>query len=107
MADAALTKLAKILGDNKRLNFVDRIVNKDKYPVLNYGNGNHATHKMAWGEADGKYYAYPTIVFDGRDLVELADDSAFDHAMKTGQFIEFDKPTDAAWFTQNYKKVWK
>ena len=104
--DDALTKLSDILGSNKKLNFVDRIINKDKWPVITYRNGDIATHKMAWGEADGKAYAYPTIVYDGRDLVELPEKKAFDYAMETGQFIEFDKPTDAAWFTQNYKKVW-
>ncbi len=38
--------IKKILEHNKGKDFVDRILNPDKYPSMDIGNGNIATHKM-------------------------------------------------------------
>lgn len=34
---------------NQNKNFVKRILNPFQYPTLDLGNGNYATHLMAWG----------------------------------------------------------
>ena len=31
---------------------------------------------------------------------------ALDYAVSNGDYIEFDNPADAEWFSKNYKKVW-
>jgi len=94
----------KILLANKDKNFVDRIINKDKYPVMDLGDGSYATHQMAWGDVDGKYYVFPTILYNGKSLYK--PDNPFQDAMKSGEFIEFSSPEEADWFSKNYKLVW-
>ena len=45
MADEyELMKMRQILEANKDKTFVDRILNPNKYPRLDLGNGNYATH---------------------------------------------------------------
>jgi len=100
--------IEKILDANKDKNFVDRILNKDNYPSIDNGDGTSSTHKMAWGEADGKYFVYPTIVQDKdtKELKQLDPDAAFRYAMNNKEFVEFDNPEDAEQFSTEYKSVW-
>jgi len=44
---------------------------------------------------------------EGGELQRLSGKKAFEHTQKTGDFIEFDNPEDAAWFSKNYKKIWE
>ena len=106
--DSDAIKTANILADNADKNFVDRIINKDKYPTLPNQDGSHSTHSMAWGEADGKYHVFPTVI-QGADgnLERLSGDDAWKHAHDTGEFIEFNPPEKADSFSRDYKKVWK
>lgn len=106
-ASPEVKKIQSILEDNKDKNFVKRILDPDKFPTLDLGDGQHATHLMAWGETDGKNIVYPTVI-QGEDgkLKQLGDDEAFDYALKSGEFIEFKTPKEADEFSKNYKKVW-
>ena len=101
-----LGRLREILEKNKDKSFVKRILEKDNYPTLDLGNGNFATHMMSYAESDGKYYAYPTVLYGGGKLTRYQPDEAFRHARETGNYIEFDNEQDADWFTKSYKKVW-
>ena len=92
---------------NKNMNFVQRIQNPDKSPFLDLGNGKTASHKMAWGEGDGKYFVYPTIIQQGKELKQLDNKSAWQHAMKNKEFMEFNNPEEADWVSRNYKMLWK
>jgi hypothetical protein len=94
-----------ILNTNKNKSFVDRILNPRKYPSLDRGGGEKATHRMAWGEADGKYMAFPTVLWDGKQLVDYGN-GAWPIAQKSGNYIEFDTPEEADWFSQRYKLAW-
>ena len=105
--DAELIRINQILQENSKKNFVDRIINKDKYPTLDLGNGQVATHKMAWAEVGGQYVVYPTVVYEGNGLVELDPNVALQRALQTQEFIPFNAPEDASWFSRNYKKVWE
>jgi hypothetical protein len=96
-------KVNQILSDNKNLNFVKRIINPEKYPVIQNNDNTVSTHLMSWGEIDGKYYVYPTIIDKGGTLVKLDSESAFKHAIRSKEYIEFDNENDAAWFSENYK----
>jgi hypothetical protein len=97
------------LNKYKDLNFVDRIINKDKYPTLDLGDGNYATHKMGYSTNDLGAVVYPNVIHDQESgtLVELSPDEAYQHAMQTGEYIPFDSENDADWFGKNYKKVWE
>ncbi len=101
------SELENILKGNKSKNFVKRILNPDKYPVLNNSDGSYSTHSMAWGEANGKYYVYPTVVQKNGKMIRLSDDEAWDYAWKNNELMEFDSEDEAAWFSENYKQYWE
>jgi len=102
-----INRIGKILGENKEKNFVQRILKPESSPSLDLGNGDSATHLMAYGEANGKFFVYPTVIDAGNgELRQLSDDGAWEHSQKTGEFIEFNREKDAAWFSENYKKWW-
>ena len=87
----------------KLTNFEQRIQN----PALNIKNkdGSTSTHKMMSFEADGKYYAAPTIVQQGDSLVELPFKQAVDYAFKNKEFKEFKTNQEASDYANNgYKK---
>ena len=103
-------EILKILNDNASKLFVKRILEPKKYPTLDLGDGQYATHKMAWAELDTpggkkKYIAYPTVLFNGKELLDYGDD-AIDEVLKSGDYISFDDPKRADWFTRSYKSVW-
>ena len=64
---AGIDKVLSILRENADKTFVKRILTPDKFPALDLGEGNFATHKMAWGETENakgvtKYVVYPTVL---------------------------------------------
>ncbi len=104
-----MDQLREILRDNDEKLFVKRIIRPKDYPTLDLGDGNYATHQMQWGDVDtpqGKrYVVYPSVQLQGNKLIDLGE-KAWDHAMKAGDYIEFDNPAKASWFSKSYKKVW-
>lgn len=100
-------KIIKIIEQNKNVPFVDRIINKDKYPTIKEGDYD-VTHKMAWGESEGKYYVFPTVEMIGGKLVDLgaAGIDPLKHALDSNNFISFDNAQDADSFSKNYKSYW-
>jgi hypothetical protein len=96
----------RILMQHSDKSFVQRILNPSAFPTLDIGNGQYATHKMAWTEANGKYYVHPTVLWDGKSLKDYGKD-AFKHVMKTGNYIEFNSPEEADWFSTKYKAAWE
>ena len=106
MAD--LNQIMQILQANKEKQFVKRILQKDLYSVLNLPSGDVATHKMAWGEANGKFLVFPTIrLQEDKSLKQLKGNEAFNSAIKDREFIEFDSAKEAEYFSQHYKDIWK
>lgn len=106
---AELDDILQILTANANTPFVKRILHRDEYPTLDLGDGQVATHKMAWGEVDtpdGKrYLVYPTVVFKDGKLTDMGD-AAWEDALQRGNFIEFDNPRRADWFSKRYKAIW-
>lgn len=94
------------IEQNKDKNFVDRIINADKYPVLEMGGGNYGTHRMSYASLGDKYIAYPEIIYDQGEMKKLGRREALDYAVKNKQYIQFDNSTDAELFGQNYKSYW-
>lgn len=98
-----------LIAMDSPLNFEQRVLNADQYPVLKNKDGSVSTHRMAWGEADDKFMAYPTIVQDPstKRLRQLGDREAFEYAMKNGEYREFGTPEEASAYADNgYKKFW-
>ncbi len=96
------------IDDNTPLEFEQRVLRPSMIPGIKNEDGTYSTHRMAWGDADGKFFAYPTIVNDGSGkLVQLPDQLAFQHAMESGQYREFTTPEDAdAYASGGYKNSW-
>lgn len=95
------------IDDNTKLNFEKRVLNPSAYPQLQNEDGSYSTHSMAWGDGDGKFFAYPTVVQDGDKLVRLPDQLAWQHAQETGEYRTFTTPEDAdAYAAGGYKDSW-
>ena len=106
--DAGTRIQSPVISSDSPLNFEQRVLKPNSYPSIDNGDGSVSTHRMAWGEADGKYMAYPTIV-QGEDgkLLELDGDKAFEHALNSGEYRAFTKPEDAEAYAEGgYKKYW-
>ena len=87
---------------NSHLNFVQRGLNPDKYPVINNPDGSHSTHRMGYSGSDNGYIVYPTIIQDSDStLKQLSSQDAVKHALQTGEFIEFDKRRLARKYSKN------
>jgi len=89
-------------------NFVERYLNPSIFPVINNEDGSVSTHRMASGEANGKYIAYPTIIQrkDG-ELEELSLEDAAKYALENKEYMEFDTNLEATRYAENgYKKDW-
>jgi hypothetical protein len=102
-----LSKIRDILNANQKVPFVQRILKPLDYPVLKNPDGSVSTHSMSYGEADGKYYVYPTVMMNSAgSLQRYPDNEAWRRASGTGNIIEFKTENEAKWFTENYKRVW-
>lgn len=101
-----LIKIKQILEKNKNKTFVDRILNPNNYPRLDLGGGNFATHKMSWMQVGDKYHVFPTVLWDGKNLNEYTPEAAYEYVKQSGNYIEFDSPEEADWFSKRYKDIW-
>ena len=97
-----------ILRNNDHLDFVKRILEPDKYPVVQNQDGSHSTHLMAWSGPDenGLSYVYPTIVHNNGKMTQLPPDLALQVAKANNELITFNDPKMAAWFSEHYKLGW-
>ncbi|AUV61841.1 hypothetical protein HWB52_gp26 [Pseudomonas phage Littlefix] len=94
---------------NTKLNFEKRVLKPNEYPAIPNDDGSVSTHRMAYGETDGRYVAYPTIVQPKKanELVELGDRDAFEYAMKSGEYRSFKTEDEAKAYAEGgYKKFW-
>jgi hypothetical protein len=105
--------ISGILSQNKEKNFIQRVMEPDKWPRINNKDGSYSTHKMSWstigGKNNGIHIVYPNIIYDeeSKGLKELKGKDAVDHAISTGEYITFDKTEEADWFGKNYKMIWE
>ena len=104
VSDPEFQRLMQILKQNSDKTFVQRILRPDDFPKIYY-EGGQATHRMSWGETEGKYVVFPTILWDGNNLKDYGD-KAWDEVMKSGNYIEFDSADEADWFSKSYKGAW-
>ncbi len=97
-------RVLEIIEKNKDKDFINRLINAKDFPVLLNRDETTSTHSMAWGEADGRFFVYPTVVLEEGEMMRLGPDTAWGRAMRTGDYIEFDKMEDADEFSREYKK---
>lgn len=99
-----------ILTTNSRVPFIKRILFPDRAPVTldpeDPQRRRVMTHKMEYKTADGKAYVHPRVMLDESGTLRDYGDTAFDEALKRRDFITFDSPDQADWFTRNYKSYW-
>jgi hypothetical protein len=99
-----------VLNRYSSVPFVRRILTPFKAPVAiddaDPEKKRVMTHKMAWGEADGKYYVFPTVMPDESGALRNFGDKAMDEAFKRRDVVPFNTPEEAAYFSENYKKFW-
>ena len=84
--------------------FVQRMSEPIKY--IDLGNGERGTHRLSYGEVDGRTIVYPEI-FEGEDGELVFDPkNAVEHALDNKDFLEM-SPEEAELFTaDNYKQGW-
>ena len=79
-------------------NFESRIATmfNPNQPHIKNADGTTSSHKMAWGQVDDFYIAYPTIIQqkDG-SLKELDAKTAVEYALKTGEYKRFANAQEA------------
>ena len=110
-------KINQILQANKNKIFVDRILNRERYPVLDFTTGQttmqvpqrteYGTHKMVYAQVGDKYHVFPTILWNGKTLNQYEWREAYDRVKNTGNFISIDTAEEAADFSKNYKLIWE
>lgn len=95
------------IDPNTKLNFEQRVLSPSKYPHLTDPRTNQMmTHLMSWGDYNGKYIAFPTIIYERGKLYKLEPDMAFQYAIENNQYRMFDTPEDAENYTTHYKEQW-
>lgn len=100
-------KARQWIADDTPLEFEQRVLKPSTVPPIQNEDGSYSTHRMAWGDGDGKFFAYPTIVNHNGKLQQLDDQTAWRYAQETGQYREFTTPEDAdAYAAGGYKNSW-
>jgi hypothetical protein len=95
-----------ILNQHKDKEFVQRLLNPENYPIIPMGEDSYATHQMSWGQVGDKYVVFPTIVNQNGKLIQLDPKSAMNFAISNQEYIPFNTPEDADYFSQHYKEGW-
>jgi hypothetical protein len=100
-------RLMAVLKANAGKSFVQRILRPSEFPTMDSGDGGIATHRMAWGQTGpNKYVVHPTVLMTDQGGLHDYGDKAWEHAHRSGNFIEFDNPQDAEFFANRYKGAW-
>ena len=105
------SKVVNTLLNNKDLNFVKRMYTPNPKTIYVNGSKDPSTHLMSSGESGGKYYAFPTVIEkeDG-ELYHFDEEkdgkwAAMEHAMDTGEYIEFPSEKESQKFAEgSWKK---
>ena len=98
-------RLLEIILRNKGKDFINRIVNANDFPTLENRDGTISTHSMTYAEVDGRFYVYPTVVYQDGKLMRLGPDTAFNHALTSGEYVTFDDEREAMDFSKEYKQL--
>jgi len=110
MTGEDLRRAQEIIEANKEKQFIQRAIDigegSENFPRVYNLDGSISTHSMASGEAEGKYYAYPTVMENEQGELQRYEEDAFRRAIDKGDFIPFETEEEADWFSRNYKAGW-
>ena len=98
--------IRSVVDSNKGKTFVDRIIDPSTHKPLTNEDGSLSTHSMAWGEANGKYRVFPTVMKYANGLKRFESKAAWRLAIELGNYIEFDTAEEADRFSKEYKMYW-
>lgn len=88
---------------NKNLNFVDRYLNSNKYPLITNPDGTVSTHEME--QSDNIVYPRDVLMKGSDTLQHLSSNQAYDYALKNKEYIKFKTEDQALWYAANgYKQ---
>ena len=95
--------------------FEKRIARPDpKMFIRDPESGNPQTHRMAWGDIEGQFIAYPTIIEQDGKLVQYDNNTETMKLMKkSGNFKAFDTKeeaeayADGGWKTDKFNKAYR
>ena len=94
--------------------FETRIARPDPKMFIPDSKGNPQTHRMAWGNIEGQFIAYPTIVEQDGKLVQYENNTDTMKLMKkTGNFKAFDTKeeaeayADGGWKTKKFNETYR
>jgi hypothetical protein len=82
----------------KQPEFLDRIENPEKYPVIKRDNGNISTHRMsAEVDENGNWFVFPNIVMlESGELYEFEDSQqAMQYNLKNNNFLPMPSKKEA------------
>ncbi len=90
-----------ILSNNKNIDWVKRLYEKNAPSIQIDGETERSTHLMG---DDGNGYVFPTIIRQNGKLVHLTEDEAYNYAKKTNTGIQLPKD-QGTWFANNGYKL--
>ena len=99
--------IRSVVDKNKGKDFVDRIIDPGAYNPITNEDGSISTHSMTWGEANGKFRVFPTVMKYGNGLKRFDSDVAWRLANELGNHIDFDTAEEADRFSKEYKTYWE
>ena len=100
------------INANSKANFVSRLKEDNLRTIPNWENPDEvSSHKMSYGERDGKFIVYPNIQEIDGQLHDFTDPKynhgkwdAMESAYKNGDYVEMpDEKTAAAYASGGYK----
>lgn len=84
--------------------FVQRMSEPIKY--VNLENGEKGTHKLSYGEVDGRIIVYPEIFENESGELIFDPKNAIKHALDSKDFLEMSQEEAEMFTNDNYKQGW-
>lgn len=89
----------KITAENMGVPFIKRALDPNGPRRIN-PDGSYSTHLLSYGDADGKYYVFPTI-FPKDDGTWLEPKNPFKYALDNGEYIIAPDSLSADYYSRN------
>jgi len=99
MTGEDLRRAQEIIEANKEKQFIQRAIDigegSENFPRVYNLDGSITTHSMASGEAEGKYYAYPTVMENDKGELKRYEEEASRRETEKGVIIPYKTETEA------------
>lgn len=101
--EPSLASMSRVLNNrNSHLDWIKRGTDPEEKRAIENEDGSKSTHKLAWGEADGKYIVFPSIIeqSDGT-LKELTLQEAQKLAVEKKNYLTVPSKEFAEYYSKN------